>query len=95
MEIYIIDAFVFDDMIAKIGLLESKFKKLTINGSDMSIKKWMDNQDVCIFLRIKPRTLQALRNNGTLAYTQFGRKLFYLVDDVQRLIQCKGIGEFD
>ena len=31
---------------------------------------WMDNQEVCRQLNISPRTLQTLRDNGTLAYSQ-------------------------
>ena len=33
------------------------------------MSEWMDNQDVCRMLNISPRTLQTLRDNGTLAFT--------------------------
>ena len=35
--------------------------------------------------RISPRTLQTLRDNGTLAYSQIGHKIFYKPEDVQRI----------
>ena len=34
------------------------------------MNKWLDTQDVCQTLNICPRTVQTLRDNGTLAYTQ-------------------------
>lgn len=35
---------------------------------------WLDHQDVCMKLKISKRTLQTLRNNGTLAYTKIGNR---------------------
>ncbi|WP_459602429.1 helix-turn-helix domain-containing protein [Dysgonomonas reticulitermitis] len=50
------------------------------------LKKWYDNQAVCRILNISPRTLQTLRTNGTLPYTQINRKIFYRPEDVDALI---------
>ncbi|MDR1717222.1 MAG: helix-turn-helix domain-containing protein [Prevotella sp.] len=50
------------------------------------LKKWYDNQDVCARLHISPRTLQTLRTNGTLPYTQINRKIFYRPQDVDALV---------
>ena len=47
---------------------------------------WLDNQDVCQMLNISPRTLQTLRNNGTLAYSQINRKVYYKPEDVERIL---------
>ena len=41
------------------------------------MSEWMDNQDVCRMLNISPRTLQTLRDNGTLAYSQINHKTYY------------------
>ena len=50
---------------------------------------WLDNQDVCQILNISPRTLQTLRdNNGTLAYSQINRKVYYKPEDVERILYC-------
>ena len=51
------------------------------------LSRWMDNQEVCQQLRISPRTLQTLRDNGTLAYSQIGHKIFYKPEDVQRIVR--------
>ena len=47
--------------------------------------EWLDNQDVCQMLSISPRTLQTLRDNGTLAYSQINRKMYYKPVDVERI----------
>ena len=44
-------------------------------GNDKRLGDWLDNQDVCQMLNISPRTLQTLRDNGTLAYSQINYKL--------------------
>jgi hypothetical protein len=46
---------------------------------------WLDNQDVCQMLNISPRTLQTLRDNGTLAYSQINRKVYYKPEDVESI----------
>ena len=35
---------------------------------------------------ISPRTLQTLRDNGTLAYSQINHKTYYRPEDVQRIV---------
>ena len=35
---------------------------------------------------ISPRTLQTLRDNGTLAYSQINRKVYYKPEDVERIL---------
>ena len=54
------------------------------------LSRWMDNQEVCQQLRISLRTLQTLRDNGTLAYSQIGHKIFYKPEDVQRHRPARG-----
>ena len=47
---------------------------------------WLDNQDVCQMLNISPRTLQTLRDNGTLAYSQINHKVYYKLEDVESIL---------
>ena len=47
---------------------------------------WLDNQDVCQILNISPRTLQTLRDNGTLAFSQIYRKVYYKPEDVEHIL---------
>jgi len=48
---------------------------------------WLDNQDVCQMLNISPRTLQTLRDNGMLAYSQINRKVYYKHEDVESILR--------
>ena len=42
----------------------------------------------------KSRTLQTMRSNGTLAYSQIVRKVYYRAEDVQRIIPfCRGTAQ--
>ena len=52
--------------------------------------RWLDNQEVCAILHISPRTLQSLRSNGTLSYTQIDRRTYYQEQDVMRLLGMTG-----
>ena len=55
-------------------------------GNDKGLGDWLDNQDVCQMLNISPRTLQTLRDNGTLAYSQINRKVYYKPEDVESIL---------
>jgi len=46
-----------------------------------------DNHDVNMTLRISPRTLQTLRDNKTLPFTQIGRKIYYKQEDLQKAVK--------
>ena len=49
-------------------------------------KKWLDNQDVCLLLNIKKRTLQHYRDSGKIPFTMIGNKCYYKESDVEKLI---------
>ena len=76
MNVVIISKEKYDEMVGKLNRL-----------SDRVNERWMDNQEVCQLLRISLRTLQTLRDNGTLAYSQIGHKIFYKPEDVQRIVR--------
>ena len=61
-------------------------KVMAGRGTDKRHGEWFDNQDVCQILNISPRTLQTLRQNGTLAYSQIKHKVYYKPEDVERII---------
>ena len=63
-----------------------QMKAMAGRGTDKRLGEWLDNQDVCQILNISPRTLQTLRQNGTLAYSQIEHKIYYKPEDVERII---------
>ena len=64
----------------------SQMNAMAGRGTDKRLGEWLDNQDVCQILIISPRTLQTLRQNGTLAYSQIEHKVYYKPEDVERII---------
>lgn len=46
----------------------------------------MDTQEVCLLLDASPRTLQTLRENGTLAYSRISHKVYYRPEDIQKIL---------
>ncbi|WP_106829815.1 helix-turn-helix domain-containing protein [Parabacteroides pacaensis] len=51
----------------------------------------MDSQEVCVRLNISLRTLQTLRDNGKLPYSQIQHKFFYKPKDVGALLTFVGL----
>lgn len=69
--------------------LETFVKRMDIireHNEDKAMSKWLDTQDVCLMLNICPRTVQTLRDNGTLAYTQISHKTYYKPEDVKAIV---------
>jgi len=87
MEIVNIEAGTFKEMITSIQLLKEKLETLKGRQTSKSLDDWMDNQEVCMTLNISQRTLQAMRSNGTLPFSQVDRKTYYRRQDVIRLIE--------
>ena len=48
---------------------------------------WVDGQEVMDALHISQRTLQNLRDNGTLGYTALGKKYFYRIQEIDDLLR--------
>ena len=87
MEIVSIDASTFEEMLLRVDILSRKFSVFQNRSMSNYLGKWIDGQEVCMFLRIESRTLQTLRDNGTLAYTQIGKKIFYRPEDVKGIVK--------
>ena len=86
-EFVIISKDVFEEMVGKFNRFSDRVNEIIGMRERGKLSRWMDNQDVCQQLRISPRTLQTLRDNGTLAYSQIGHKIFYRPEDVQRIVR--------
>ena len=87
MEVVVIDKATFERMLSGFEIFAEKVERLCREQEDLGEKEWLDSNDVCRLLCISPRTLQTLRDNGTLAYSQIGHKIFYKPEDVLRIVQ--------
>lgn len=86
MEIVSIERQVFERMVAKFEAYVRRVDEICRDNGEKRMGGWLDNQDVCRMLDISPRTLQKLRDNGTLAYSQINHKTYYCPEDVERIL---------
>ena len=69
MEIISFEKRTFEEIAAKLDRFVQRVESLCREHGGKETSEWMDNHEVCRRLRISPRTLQTLRDNGTLATT--------------------------
>ena len=86
MEVISIERSTYEELLTSFNSFVEQMKKMASRGTDKKLGDWLDNQDVCQMLNIRPRTLQTLRDNGTLAYSQINRKIYYKPEDVKRIL---------
>ena len=86
MEIVSIERKTFEAMVAKFDRFVHRMEAICQRHGEKKMSEWMDHQDARRMLNISPRTLQTLRNNGTLAYSQINHKTYYRPEDVQRIV---------
>ena len=86
MEVISIERSTYEELMTNFNSFVTKMKEMASRGNDKGLGDWLDNQDVCQILNISPRTLQTLRDNGTLAYSQINRKVYYKPEDVESIL---------
>ena len=86
MEFVGIEKQLFEELVRKFEYFEHRVIEICNRENDRTLHKWMDNQDVCRMLNISPRTLQTLRDNGTLAFSQINHKTYYRPEDVKCIV---------
>ena len=86
MEVVSIERSTYEELLTSFNSFVTKMKEMASRGNDKRLDNWLDNQDVCQMLNISPRTLQTFRDNGTLAYFQINRKVYYKPEDVENIL---------
>lgn len=87
MKIINIEERAYNMMMARFQTLAERVDQICKSRGDKSLKTWLENQEVCAILNISMRTLQTYRDNGTIAYSQIGHKIFYRIEDVEQLLK--------
>jgi len=72
----------YDDLNKKLGELRALL--LTSKHSPEDI--FLDNQEFIQLMNLSKRTAQNWRDNGTIAYSQIGSKIYYRMSDVKALL---------
>ena len=86
MEVISIERSTYEELLTGFNSFVAQMRAMADRGTDTKLGEWLDNQDVCQMLNISPRTLQTLRDNGTLAFSQINRKVYYKPEDVERIL---------
>ncbi len=86
MEVISIERSTYEELLTSFNSFVAQMKEMASRGNDKTLGEWLDNQDVCQILNISPRTLQTLRDNGTLAFSQINHKVYYKPEDVKKIL---------
>lgn len=91
MEVIYIETKLFEKMMNQFNAFTKQVDSLCQKVNVKNLSAWMDSQDVCLRLNISSRTLQTLRDNGKLPYSQIQHKIFYKPGDVEALLTFVGL----
>ena len=86
MEVISIECSTYEELLTNFNSFVTQMRAMADKGTGKKLGEWLDNQDVCQMLNVSPRTLQTLRDNGTLAYSQINRKVYYKPEDVDSVL---------
>ncbi|RHO67095.1 DNA-binding protein [Parabacteroides sp. AF48-14] len=87
MDIVAIERVSFDFFRKKLEQIISLANNTSLSPSDMCIEKeWIEGKTLAVSLNISLRILQSLRENGKLSFSTVGKKVYYKVAEVQKLL---------
>lgn len=87
----VIEKATFERMLSGFEDFAKKEERLCREHEDLGEREWLDSDDVCRLLGISPRTLQTMRENGTLAYSKISHKVYYRPEDVKAVFPVVGM----
>lgn len=92
MEIIIMKSGSFRTLMDKIDAIEKHICHCHPEPQKPPLQEiWLDNEAVCAYMKISKRTLQRYRSNGVIAYSLVGRKTYYTISEIKRLLEEKRI----
>ena len=92
MDIVAIERISFDSFRKKLEQIISLANNTSLSSSDVCIEKeWIEGKTLAASLNISLRTLQSLRESGKLSFSTVGKKVYYKVVEVQKLLDLDRI----
>jgi len=86
MDVITIESNAFKELEAKINSIAKFVNEQQPFTTENSDETWVDNYDVCSFLKISERTLQRLRSKGAISYSVISGKSYYTITEVKRML---------
>ena len=86
MEVITIEAKAFRELIEKVNLIAKFVAHIKAKADEEPADGWVDNYEVCTFLKVSERTLQRLRASRLVNFTLIRGKAFYRISEIRRLM---------
>lgn len=86
MDVITIESTAFLELEAKINQIARFVNEQQSTIIEDPDETWVDNYDVCTFLKISERTLQRLRSKGSISYSVISGKSYYTITEVKRML---------
>lgn len=80
--VLIVDEQLFNKLIGKIDKLTEKVDSIGLDANAGLKDKWYVTDEVCKLLNISRRTLQKMRDDGTIEFTKTGKKCYYKASSI-------------
>ncbi len=84
MEVITIESEAFKRILNEIDVIKAA---LTQKDDKALASKWIHNDDVANLLKVSKRTLLNYRNEGKIAFSQIGEKVYYRATDIEEFLQ--------
>ncbi|POY34695.1 DNA-binding protein [Solitalea longa] len=81
MEAVILTKDAYNDLVGKLETIQD-----LITRKERPEDKFLDNQDFMFLMKVSKRTAQSWRDEGKIAFSQIGAKIYYRMTDVQELL---------
>ena len=95
MEVITIETQVFKELMAKINTIAKFVSAMQAKADEEPTDSWVDNYDVCTFLKVSGKTMQRLRASNSVSYSRIRGKIFYRISEIQRLMNDNVIRRTD
>ena len=82
MEVFILSKAQFTELTSRLDSLQNQLSTQT----STSKKSFMDNEEFLQLMGISPRTAQSWRDEGKISFSQVGKKIYYKLSDVDKLL---------
>jgi hypothetical protein len=84
MEAVILTKDQYTDLLAKIDNINAQLN----SKADAKKETFLDNQEFLQLMKISKRTAQTWRDEGKISFSQVGSKIYYKLNDVEKLLQA-------
>lgn len=88
MEYIAIEKEALDSLLEKINELTQDINHWNDNTFQ---DNWIENTELCKLLDLSSRSLQNYRQRGILGFSTIGRKIYYKIEDIKKLIEEKRV----